>query len=106
MTSERKAALTAFLSAAGWGDATHHPLPGDASTRRYIRLEKGDERAMLMDAPAAAEAPVCPPDADPQQRAALGYNAVARLAGSNLTAFAGLADALCERGFSAPTVLA
>lgn len=102
--------MTAFLEAAGWADAVHHPLPGDASTRRYIRLERagerGGERAMLMDAPAAAEAPVCPPDASPEERAALGYNAVARLAGSNLIAFAGLADALCERGFSAPTIRA
>lgn len=106
MTSDRKAEMTAFLDTAGWGDATHHPLPADASTRRYVRLEQDGKRAMLMDAPAAAEAPVCPPDAGPQERAALGYNAVARLAGSNLTAFAGLADALCERGFSAPTVLA
>ncbi len=98
--------MAAFLTSAGWGDAHQHPLPGDASTRRYIRLEKGGDRAMLMDAPAASEAPVCPPEASPSERAALGYNAVARLAGSNLVAFAGLADALCERGFSAPRVLA
>ncbi|RKQ96016.1 aminoglycoside phosphotransferase family protein [Maricaulis maris] len=104
--SDRDAAIAAFLNQAGWGDAKHRPLPGDASTRRYIRLERGEARAMLMDAPAAAEAPACPPDADPEERRALGYNAVARLAGANLVAFAGLADALCERGFSAPRILA
>ncbi len=104
--SERITAMTAFLDSAGWGDAEHQPLPGDASTRRYVRLIRGEAKAMLMDAPAAAEAPVCPPDADPDERSALGYNAVARLAGSNLVAFAGLADALCERGLSAPTILA
>jgi len=104
--SDRNAAMDAFLSAAGWADARRDPLPGDASTRRYVRLSQGEARAMLMDAPAASEAPACPPDADPQQRAGLGYNAVARLAGPNLVAFAGLADALGERGFSAPRVLA
>ncbi|WP_421924230.1 aminoglycoside phosphotransferase family protein [Maricaulis maris] len=104
--SDRNAAMAAFLNAAGWGDAEQQPLPGDASTRRYVRLRRGEAKAMLMDAPASAEAPVCPPDASPDERVALGYNAVARLAGANLVAFAGLADILGERGFSAPTILA
>jgi hypothetical protein len=104
--SDRTAALDAFLDTAGWGKAERRPLAGDASTRRYIRLADGKRTAMLMDAPAGAEAPACPPDATPEQRRKLGYNAMARLAGPNLAAFAGLADALCERGFSAPNVLA
>ena len=61
---------------------------------------------MLMDAPAASEAPACPVNATPEERKVLGYNAEARLAGANLPAFAGLAQALCERGFSAPRILA
>lgn len=105
-TSDRESALTAFLDQAGWGGAERLPLAGDASTRRYTRLVDGARSAMLMDAPAAAEAPACPPDATPEQRQALGYNAVARLAGANLVAFAGLSNALCERGFSAPKILA
>ncbi len=98
--------MDAFLDRSGWGQADRNPLAGDASTRRYIRLVDGDRSAMLMDAPAAAEAPLCPPGASPEERAELGYNATARLAGSNLVAFAGLSNALCERGFSAPKILA
>jgi len=61
---------------------------------------------MLMDAPASAEAPACPQNASAEERAKLGYNAIARLAGPDLVAFAGISNALCERGFSAPKVLA
>jgi len=93
-----------FLKAAGWGAADVAPFPGDASTRAYFRLRDGARAAILMDAPAGAEAPACPPGADPETRAALGYNALARLAGPNTAAFAALAGALTARGFSAPTV--
>ena len=41
----------AFLAAAGWGGAAIEPIPGDASFRRYVRLRRGGETAMLMDAP-------------------------------------------------------
>src|SRR5262245_22409320 len=47
-----------FLETAGWADAAIEPLAGDASFRRYFRVRKGDETAMLMDAP--------PPNEDPQ----------------------------------------
>lgn len=106
MISDRVQARTAFIEAAGWGDAELAKLPGDASTRSYARLLRGDESAMLMDAPPGAETAACPPDASFKEREALGYNALARLAGPDLVAFAGLSNALCERGFSAPKVLA
>ncbi len=96
----------AFLDASGWAGAAATPFPGDASTRRYFGLTKGGETAILMDAPAASEAPVCPPGASPEERAALGYNALARLAGNNIAAFAGIGDALHARGFSAPRIFA
>ena len=41
----------AFLDRAGWGGAAILPLAGDASFRRYFRVERGAERAVLMDAP-------------------------------------------------------
>ncbi|WP_417494156.1 aminoglycoside phosphotransferase family protein [Maricaulis sp.] len=104
--SDRDTARASFLDKAGWGDAEISALPGDASTRRYFRLSRGDQKAMLMDAPLRAEAPTCPENATAQERAELGYNAQARLAGSNPIAFAGLATALVERGFSAPRLLA
>jgi hypothetical protein len=79
----RPAAMHDFLRASGWGDAQVAPLPGDASTRRYARLTRpGGAVAMLMDQPQNAEAPAAPADATPQARRALGYNAVARLAGA------------------------
>ena len=100
----RAEARARFLKAAGWGGADVAPFPGDASTRAYFRLQDGARKAVLMDAPAGAEAPACPPDADPETRAQLGYNALARLAGPDTAAFAALAGALTARGFSAPRV--
>lgn len=41
----------AFLAANGWEGAEIRPLAGDASFRRYFRVVKGDETAVLMDAP-------------------------------------------------------
>ena len=40
-----------FLAAAGWGGAEIRPLAGDASFRRYFRVHRGTETAVLMDAP-------------------------------------------------------
>jgi aminoglycoside/choline kinase family phosphotransferase len=39
-----------FLGEAGWGAAVRLPLAGDASARRYERLELEGRRAVLMDA--------------------------------------------------------
>jgi aminoglycoside/choline kinase family phosphotransferase len=40
-----------FLRAEGFGAATLHPLPADASFRRYTRLVGGPRPALLMEAP-------------------------------------------------------
>lgn len=104
--STRISERMAFLVGAGWRDAALQEFPGDASTRRYARLTRKGETAILMDAPARSEAPICPAGASPRERQALGYNAVARLAGNNLAAFSGIASALTARGFSAPHVMA
>ncbi len=95
----------AFLRATGWADALVTPFPGDASTRSYFRLDGPKGGAILMDAPAGAEAPAAPANATPEERAALGYNALARLAGPNTAAFAALANAFKARDFSAPHIL-
>ncbi|MDZ4276337.1 MAG: aminoglycoside phosphotransferase, partial [Erythrobacter sp.] len=42
--------LAEFVAGAGWGGADIAPLPGDASFRRYFRLVRGGESAMLMHA--------------------------------------------------------
>ena len=48
---EREGQRRAFAVRAGWGDAAHRPLTGDASARRYERLTRGDATAVLMDDP-------------------------------------------------------
>lgn len=53
--SQRLDLLQAFLGAAGWGTAERATLAGDASFRRYDRLRRGEERAVLMDAPPPQE---------------------------------------------------
>jgi aminoglycoside/choline kinase family phosphotransferase len=77
--AERAERIAAFLAAAGWGKAARRTLAGDASFRRYDRLEAPPFRAVLMDAP--------PPQEDVRP-----FLAVARL--------------LRGLGFSAPGILA
>lgn len=67
----------AFLDSAGWHGATIKPLAGDASFRRYFRVEAGGRGAVLMDAP--------PPHEDPRP-------------------FISVAQWLNERGFAAPAI--
>jgi aminoglycoside/choline kinase family phosphotransferase len=49
--------LDRFLDTAGWSGCAIEALAGDASFRRYFRLRRGEQSAMLMDAP--------PPNEDP-----------------------------------------
>ncbi len=53
--SAREARIGAFLQNLGWGEARRAPLAGDASFRRYERLHRGKEAAILMDAPPPME---------------------------------------------------
>lgn len=77
------AALAPFLLAAGWQDAAQSPLAGDASARRYTRLVRGAQRAIVMQAPVATAA-----DRD------------------SLAAFLRIGAHLEAHGLSAPTVIA
>ena len=106
LMASRAAAITAFLSEAGWGAAMRRPLPGDASTRHYTRLHLGESTALLMDQPQTAEAPAAAVDASPEQRRALGYNALARLAGSDCARFVAAARYLRGAGLAAPEIYA
>lgn len=49
--TDRAALAAAFIARAGWADADRRFLAGDASPRRYDRLTRGAETAVLMDAP-------------------------------------------------------
>lgn len=102
----REDEIVSFLKAAKWDEAARNPVPGDASTRRYERLTLQGQKAVLMDAPKGAEAPSEPEGASVEDRKALGYNALARLAGPNIEAFACLTNELSKRGFSAPKIIA
>lgn len=53
--AERAQTIADFLATAGWGAARLSPLAGDASFRRYVRLDGAGGRAMLMDAPPPQE---------------------------------------------------
>ena len=44
-----------FLARHGWDGSEIRPLAGDASFRRYFRVHRGSETAVLMDAPPAHE---------------------------------------------------
>lgn len=102
--TDRSESMRAFLKEAGWGAAEIAPLPGDASTRRYARARLNGRLAMVMDQPQAAEAPVAPADASAEQRRALGYNAVARLAGADCARFVAASNYLRGKGLSAPDI--
>jgi len=106
LSSDRETLKAAFLARAGFGDARREPLGGDASTRAYERLHRGDASFIFMDQPPSAETAPCPPDATPEERAALGYNALARLAAGRVDAFVACAGWLRAQGLSAPKVLA
>ena len=107
MTSEREALKAGFLRAAGLANARRELLSGDASTRQYERLYPASgPNLIFMDQPPAVESVVCPPDATPAERMALGYNAAARLAAGSVAAFVTTAAWLRARGLSAPRILA
>ncbi|WP_417617859.1 aminoglycoside phosphotransferase family protein [Parasphingorhabdus sp.] len=72
-------AAAEFLKHSGWDSAQISPVAGDASFRRYFRVEEGNRRAILMDAP--------PPHEDPRP-------------------FIAIAEYLTSSGFAAPEIFA
>lgn len=77
--TDRAALIEDFIAAAGWKEARCLPLAGDASNRRYLRLVRGTESAVLMDAP-------------PER-------------GEDVRPFVKIANWLAKTGLSAPLVL-
>ncbi len=78
--SDRGSAIDAFLDQTEWSDWTRTALAGDASARRYLRLSKGPNTAILMDAPPAND--------------------------EDTTPFVEIAQLLTTHGFAAPHILA
>jgi aminoglycoside/choline kinase family phosphotransferase len=107
LSSDREALKAEFLAANGFGGARREPLSGDASTRCYERLYlPGGGKLIFMDQPPTLESVICPPDATPEARMALGYNAASRLAAGSVAAFVAVAGWLRAQGLSAPEILA
>ena len=102
---DREALKQAFLGAAGFGSAVREPMGGDASTRLYERLRLASgESFIFMDQPPAVESAICPPQASPAERLALGYNAASRLAAGSVAAFVAVAEYLRSLDLSAPQI--
>jgi aminoglycoside/choline kinase family phosphotransferase len=57
--SDRSILRRQFTDQAGWADAREDLLAGDASFRKYFRLQHGGKTVVVMDSPAAHE-PVAP----------------------------------------------
>ena len=106
MSTEREQQRRDFVERSGWRGAEIVARPGDASTRSYARVSLNDRKAMLMDQPQSAEAPAALATATPEERRALGYNAVARLAGADTERFVAAANYLRGLGLSAPEIYA
>ena len=73
MSSDRETLKADFLARHGYGDVRRQPLGGDASTRSYERLYRGEASFIFMDQPPALETAPCPPGATPDERRALGF---------------------------------
>ena len=94
---ERMAAITDFIAATDWKGAKRLHLQGDASTRRYERLERGDgTRAIIMDMPAR-------PDGTPVHDGK-PYSALVHLA-EDIRPVVAMTNALRGIGLAAPEVL-
>ncbi len=96
--AERMEIISAFLDASGHHTRARTFLLGDASARRYERLNSptGKERPLiLMDSPPMPDGPVV--------RNGLPYSQIAHLA-ENVTAFAAIDQGLREIGLSAPKI--
>ena len=72
--SARSREIDRFLARAGWPGAAVAPLAADASFRRYLRVRRGVETAVLMDAPPDRE-PIAPYAAIAGHLRGLGFSA-------------------------------
>ena len=110
LTPDRERRIAAFLAANGFGNAVRIDLGGDASTRRYERLEQGGKSYILMDAPPRAdllmEGSICTPGMTEEERIEIGFTAMRRLACSRVDAFVCINGWLEENGFSVPHIYA
>jgi hypothetical protein len=93
--AERLATIRRFLDSTGWALAERTRIQGDASTRSYERLQLGDQRAILMNAP---RRPDGPPVRDGKP-----YSAIVHLA-EDVKPFVAMGNGLHQLGLSAPQI--
>ena len=91
----RLEALRQFLDGAGFIDARRQRMAGDASTRSYARLFKGDDAVILMNSPRRPDGPAI--------YYGKSYSAAVHLA-EDVKPFVAIANGLRERGISAPAI--
>lgn len=91
----RLAALRRFLDDAGYLDARRQRMAGDASTRSYARLIRGDASFILMNAPKRPDGPAI--------HDGKSYSAAVHLA-EDVKPFVAVARGLRDQGFSAPQI--
>jgi tRNA threonylcarbamoyl adenosine modification protein YjeE len=87
--------LRQFLTSAGYIDEKRQRMAGDASTRSYARLLRGDSSVILMNSPRRPDGPAIY-DGKP-------YSAAVHLA-EDVKPFVAMANGLRERGLSAPAI--
>jgi aminoglycoside/choline kinase family phosphotransferase len=91
----RLEALRQFLNQAGFIDARRQRMAGDASTRSYARLFRGDDGVILMNSPRRPDGPAI--------YYGKSYSAAVHLA-EDVKPFVAIANGLRERGLSAPAI--
>jgi len=94
---DRAIAITQLLNESGWSDARRQQIAGDASGRKFERLNQDGRTAILMVAPKPIHGPML--------RAGKTYRLLARLSDS-VGSFVAIANRLCAYGFSAPEIIA
>jgi tRNA threonylcarbamoyl adenosine modification protein YjeE len=93
---ERLMAIDGFLRGSPWERSHLRYIQGDASPRRYARLVRDGETAVLMDAPRQPDGPPI--------RNGLPYSRIARLA-EDVVPYIAVGGALRQAGLSAPDIL-
>ena len=92
---ERLASLRRFLELSDYLDAKRQRMAGDASTRSYARLIKGEQSAILMNSPRRPDGPALYDGKT--------YSEAVHLA-EDVKPFVAVANGLREHGFSAPAI--
>ncbi|HVX79493.1 MAG TPA: tRNA (adenosine(37)-N6)-threonylcarbamoyltransferase complex ATPase subunit type 1 TsaE [Bradyrhizobium sp.] len=92
---KRLQTLRQFLAASGYADARRQRMAGDASTRSYARLLRGEDSFILMNSPRRPDGPAI--------YHGKSYSAAVHLA-EDVRPFVAIANGLREHGFSAPTI--